>query len=217
MRRLKRLIRNSFPKEYRAASWQHQNLRRGLIRSETLTPYSYQINRLQVSTRSRRTFDSSRDRVLELVRDFDPEVQGIDIASFRGERPAIYVNHRSLGPAPLSIFGDAFRRAVLLASTLPTLEGGGVLLIDEFETGIHVSLLQQVFAWLKRAAREFQVQVIATTQSLEAVDAMALAVPDGSDDVVTFHLDQIEQETRVKRIDGRLLLRLRNERGLDVR
>ena len=40
---------------------------------------------------------------------------------------------------------------------------------------------------------------------------------DRIDDVVTFHLDQTEHETRAKRIYGDLLLRLRYESGLDVR
>ena len=155
--------------------------------------------------------------VLELVQSFDPEIQGVEIASFQGVRPAIYLNHRRLGPAPLSVFGDALRRAVLLASTLPTLEGGGILLIDEIETGIHVSALQRVFEWLKRWAIELDVQIVATTHSLEAVDAVALSASDAPGFLVTYHLDQTEHETRVKRIDGELLLRLRRERGLDVR
>jgi AAA domain, putative AbiEii toxin, Type IV TA system len=207
-----------------AQVWEDQPVHVGLPRSfrtpvatETLTPYSYQINRVQVSSRSRHVFDRRRDMVLELVQSFDPEIQGVEIASFRGVRPAIYLNHRRLGPAPLSVFGDALRRAVLLASTLPTLEGGGILLIDEIETGIHVSTLQRVFEWLKRWAIELDVQIVATTHSLEAVDAIALAASDTPDVLATYHLDQTEQETRVKRIDGELLLRLRRERGLDVR
>ena len=74
-----------------------------------------------------------------------------------------------------------------------------------------------MFDWLTKVARELRVQVVATTHSLEAVDAIALTIPDRLSDLVTFHLDQTEQETRVKRIDGELLMRLRRERGLDVR
>ena len=197
--------------------------RRGNLPTDTLTPYSYQINRLQVRSHSQQLFPSIADPtkgrayVLELIRQFDSDIIDIEIASFRGGRPAIYLNHKRLGPAPLSIFGDALRRAVLLASTLHALKGGGVLLIDEIETGIHVSALQRVFAWLANAAKQFDVQIIATTHSLEAVDAIAQSVTDRIDDLVTFQLDQTEQETRVKRIPGELLLRLRRERGLDVR
>jgi len=204
--------------------WEDQPVRAGrprLTRSpvptETLTPYSHQINRVQARYQSQNLFEPRGDLVLGLIREFDPDVQDIGIASFRGARPAIYLSHRRLGPAPLSVFGDAMRRAVLLASTLPSLQGGGVLLIDEIETGIHVSALQRVFAWLTKAARELRVQIVATTHSLEAVDAMASSSRNGPPDLVTFHLDQTEHETRTKRIDEDLLLRLRRERGLDVR
>ena len=100
-------------------------LRPPLPRHETITPYSYQINRVQVRYLSGLRSDPQRDRVLDLVREFDPAVEDIKIASFRGDRPAIYVKHRRLGPAPLSVFGEGFRRAVFLASVLPPLEQGG--------------------------------------------------------------------------------------------
>lgn len=187
--------------------------------SFTLTPYSYQINIAQLRSQSRHLFssESRRETVLELIRQFDPDIMDIQVASFRGKRSANYLEHRHLGPAPLSIFGDAIRRAVLLANTLLSLKRGGVLLIDELETGIHVSALERVFVWLANLAKEFDVQVFATTHSLEAVDAMAQSVSNRIDDLVTFHLDQTETETRVKRIAGELLLRLRRERALDVR
>lgn len=189
----------------------------GYIPTETMTPYSYQINRVQVRHQSLQVFEDHQDLILELIRDFDPDVDNLKIASFRGGRPAIYVNHRILGPAPLSVFGDALRRAVLLASTLPVLRDGGLLLIDEVETGIHVSTLKNCFSWLTKASRQLRVQVIATTHSLEAVDAIVLSSPDNMGDVVSFHLEQTQEKTRSKRIGGDLLLRLRVERGLDVR
>ena len=161
--------------------------------------------------------EDRRDLVLGLVKEFDPDIQDVVVASLRGGRPAIYLKHRKLRPAPLSIFGDALRRAVLLASTIPVLRGGGVLLIDELETGIHVSALNRLFSWLVGVAREFNMQIVATTHSLEAVDSIAVAAADGIDDLATFHLDQTNEETQVKRIAGKLLLRLRRERGLDVR
>lgn len=190
--------------------------------TDTLTPYSYQINSLQIRSHTRHLFQaisfSPRGRrfVIELVRKFDPDVVDLDIASFRGNRPAIYLNHRKLGPAPLSVFGDALRRAVLLASTLHMVQGG-LLLIDEVETGIHISALENVFEWLIDVARDFNVQVVATTHSLEAVDSILMAAGDRIADLVTFHLADDDGQTRAKRIPGELLQRLRRERGLDVR
>lgn len=188
------------------------------VPTETLTPYSYQINRVQVRSQSRLLFDQdSPSLILDLIREFDPDVLEIKVASIRGARPAIYLNHRRLGPAPLSIFGDGLRRAVLLAGTLLALKDGGILMIDQMEAGIHVRALRGVFAWLTKAARDLGVQIVATTHSLEAVDGIVVSNKDVIDDVVTFHLNQTEHQTRAKRIYGDLLLRLRYEGGLDVR
>ena len=192
-------------------------LRRSPLPVETLTPYSYQINRVQLRFHSPYLFGADRSTVLDLIREFDPEITDIQPASFRGMRPAIYLNHKRLGPAPLSVFGDALRRAVLLAGTMLSLKDGGILLVDEIETGIHVSALERVFRWIASISRQLNVQVVATTHSLEAVDAVASASSTGHSDLVTFHLDQTEQNTEVKRIDADLLMRLRSERGLDVR
>ena len=84
-----------------------------------------------------------------------------------------------------------------------------MLLVDEIETGIHVSTLQRVFQWLTKIARELRVQVVATTHSLETVDAISMASQDGLRDFVTYHIEQNEHESRVKRINSDLLLRLR--------
>ncbi|MFM8443264.1 MAG: AAA family ATPase [Methylococcus sp.] len=185
---------------------------------ETLTPYSYQINTLQVKFQSKQIFQQDSPNTLELLRDFDDDIENIDLASFRGDRPAIYIKHKKLGIAPLSIFGDAMRRAVLLAGTLLSLKDGGILLIDEVEAGIHVGALGQVFEWLAKAAQSLRVQIFVTTHSLEALDAMlAVRTKLGEDDVVVFHLDQTPEITRAKRFSGNLLHRLRFERGLDVR
>ena len=194
-----------------------------VIPAEMLTPYSYQLNRMQVSSHSQQLlfplfheYKSGRETIVDLVREFDPDVIDINVASLRGGRPALYVSLKRLGSAPLSVFGDALRRAVLLASTIQTL-AGGVLLVDEMETGIHVSALKKVFAWLAKAARRFEVQIIATTHSLEAVDAVCESVDGHVDNLVTFHINQNNETTTVKRIAGEMLLRLRRERGLDVR
>jgi hypothetical protein len=213
-------IAMQFWEEDRMAGRSYRPQPKGNLATETLTPYSYQLNRLQVRSHSFASLAASKEgrhNVLELITEFDADILDIEVLSLRGRDPAIYLRHKTLGPAPLSIFGDALRRAVLLASTLHVLQGGGVLLIDELETGIHVSALQRVFAWLANAAQHLNVQVIATTHSLEAVDAIAQSMTDRIDDLVTFHLKQTERETSAQRIHGELLLRLRRESGLDVR
>ncbi|HET6883745.1 MAG TPA: AAA family ATPase [Pirellulales bacterium] len=190
--------------------------RRLSLRTETLTPYSYQINPLQVRHQSLAKLKGNRAAVVGLVREFDVEIEDVEIVSIRGARPVIYLRHRRLGPAPLSIFGDALRRAVLIAGTLPTL-AGGVLLIDEIEAGIHRDALARVFSWLVRTARELNVQIFATTHSLEAIDAILYAEQDELDDLATFRFPAPNSSQRLAKFPGRALFNLRYEGGLEVR
>jgi ABC-type transporter Mla maintaining outer membrane lipid asymmetry ATPase subunit MlaF len=192
---------------------------------EVLAAYSYQGNIRQTSALSAAIDSTDEPSLVSLLQQFDPDVQDVDIRSTMGVRPAIYLKHARLGLAPLSIFGDAMRRAVLLASTLSSLPAGGVLLMDEAEAGIHVGAQQRFFAWILQMAKQRQVQVFMTTHSLEALDALLMAMPEeaAGDEVVVFrlHHDQAQEPTsdqvQVKRFAGDLLHRLRFDRGLDVR
>ncbi len=195
------------------------NSNRERIKTESLTPYSYQTNQKQVVSLSKQSLSVSSDErwALDLARRFDGDIEDVSVESLDGRRPSIYLKHRKLGYAPLSVFGDAIRRAVLLANTLPTLRDGGILLLDEVETGIHVGKTDRVFAWLIEAARALKVQILATTHSLEAIDGFVTAEGNKVDDIVSYRLTQAEDETKVRRLAGDLLLRIRQERGLDVR
>lgn len=192
---------------------------------EVLAAYSYQGNVRQTSALSAAIDSTDEPSLVGLLQQFDPDVQDVDIRSTMGVRPAIYLKHARLGLAPLSIFGDAMRRAVLLASTLSSLPAGGVLLMDEAEAGIHVSAQQRFFAWILRIAKQRQVQVFMTTHSLEALDALLMTMPSEAtdDEVVVFQLHRSQRpkpassQVQVKRFAGDLLHRLRFDRGLDVR
>ncbi len=104
----------------------------------------------------------------------------------------------------------------MIAVTIPTVRGG-VLLIDELETALHVSVLRSVLGLLDWAVREFDVQVFATTHSLEAVDAVLATLPNANDGLVGYHLAIDGESRRANRYTGGLWERLRFERGLDIR
>jgi AAA15 family ATPase/GTPase len=124
------------------------------------------------------------------------------------------VRHDKLGTAPLSSFGDGLRRVLLLGVTLATVHGG-VLLVDEIETAIHFEALDKAFRWLRRAAKELDVQVFATTHSLEAIDALLMAGDDES--LAAYRLSTHESGVSAQRFSGAKLRRLREELGQEVR
>jgi hypothetical protein len=155
-------------------------------------------------------------QTLSLVRAIDERIRDVQILAPTGKRPAIYIDYASSGSLPLSAFGDGVRRAISIALLLPAV-GGGVLLIDEIESSLHVTALGSLFSWLVRSCDDLDVQLFATTHSLEAVDAMIDAESKNLDRIVGYHLEARTGVPQVQRLDGHMLHRLRYERGLDVR
>jgi hypothetical protein len=182
----------------------------------TITPFSHRIEQLQIQKLSEATMDDFKSSVLDLLRQFDPLIRGLDILSPGGIRPGLYIRHDRIGTAPLTAFGDGMRRALMYALTVPAV-AKGVLLIDELEAAIHVSALGQVFSWLVGACIQHDVQLFATTHSLEALDAVLEAARSNLDQIAGYRLDEAESTAPVRRYGGDLLRRLRYERGLDVR
>ena len=91
-------------------------------------------------------------------------------------------------------------------------------MIDELEVTIHTEALINSFKWLVKWCRDMDVQLFATTHSLEAVDALLAVVEAELDsDLVLYRLEPKESQTRVVRHDGLRLRRLREELGQEVR
>jgi AAA15 family ATPase/GTPase len=128
----------------------------------------------------------------------------------------VYLRDRYAGFLPLSSFGDGIRRVLSLALAVPRAKRG-ILLVDEIETGLHVSMLSTVYGWLWRACFQHDVQLFATTHSLEALDAMLDADTTDDEDTVAFQFLGDSDHPSVRRFGEHQLKRLRRERGLDIR
>lgn len=116
-----------------------------------------------------------------------------------------------LGEAlPLTQAGQGMYR---LVSILGTLLGDrpDILLIDEIETGLHHTVLEDVWKGIAAAARELKVQVFATTHSAECIAAAHRAFADS-----TTYDFRILQLFRLKTgIQGRVLDRNLIEAGIE--
>ena len=193
----------------------HEPPRDPMLAVATVSPFSHRVEQLQVSQLSEATLTAKEFSVLECVNLIDPEVRELEILSRRGIRPTLWVRHATAGYAPLYTLGDGVRRILTMALALIEAQNG-VLLIDEIETAIHKDALVRVFQWLVRAASQFNVQLFATTHSLEALDAVLMAQMGEPDQLVAFHLPE-HGTGQAKRFSGELLDNLRFERGLDIR
>ena len=189
-----------------------RELKQSSVRVRTITPVSHRTERNLVERYSRTVLKNERETVLELIQQFDSAITDIQVldTGFSG----LYLTHKKTGVTPVSALGDGVRRAVAMALTVPQV-ANGVLLIDEIETAIHVSVLNEVYHWLYQACQRYNVQMFATTHSLDAVDALLKAHSAATEDLVTYRLDLSGKPA--KRFSGEILDRLRDELGLDVR
>lgn len=77
-------------------------------------------------------------------------------------------------PIPLRAFGEGMNRLLGIALALVNCRNG-ILLIDEIESGLHYSVLPDVWKLIFKTAKDLNVQVFATTHSKDCVEAFAAA------------------------------------------
>lgn len=199
--------------------WDRETIRatpedRSFARAELVMAYQHWLSS-SAERFSRARLENTTDDLLGLLRLLDDNIRGLELLQPEGEA-TLYIEHAANGLVPLSVFGDGVRRALLLAEAVVRARGG-LLLVDEIETGIHVDAITGVFTWLLRACRAYDVQLFVTTHSIEAVDAILKADETPEEDVIGYRLERENGLTTAKRFGENQLRWMREERGLDVR
>ncbi len=146
------------------------------------------------------------DLLVEALRVVEPRLESIEDNASSGE-PMIWVDIGLRELVPLPVMGAGMThvtRVVLAAATVP----GGVVLVDEIENGLHHSILPDVWRTVGNVAKQFNVQVFATTHSFECVEAAyealgadgfrlhRLEAADGVNRCVTYEAEALEGAIR---------------------
>ena len=119
--------------------------------------------------------------VLDWLRMLDPRVEDLDYVAGRLRARLALLKVEGEGRLPLRSMGDGLTKLfhiALAAASAPQ----GVLLIDEFENGLHWSVQEKLWKALARAARDFNVQVFSTTHSRDCIESFAAAAKDAGPD-----------------------------------
>lgn len=111
------------------------------------------------------------DRVIEALRIIEPEVERL--AAISRARDGLLVKLRDMDMRiPLGSMGDGIRYLLTLAMHLVYVSGG-CLLVDEIDTGLHYSVMEKLWRLVLESARRLDVQVIASTHSLDCLRSLA--------------------------------------------
>lgn len=96
-------------------------------------------------------------------------------------------------PVPIGSLGDGVWRFLGLALSLAT-AAGGVLLVDEIDTGLHHTVLDKMWAMVATTAERLGVQVFATTHSRDCVESLASIARPGVGDGSQVTIQRIDPD-----------------------
>ncbi len=165
--------------------------------------------------------DGYKEICLKALQLFDENIE--DMIIFKSDisnRPVEYLKHKRLGNMPLSTFGDGIKKVLVLSNAIAKATGG-ILLIDEMETAIHKKYYDDIFKFIVKVCKAFDVQVFITTHSLEAIDAL-LATQDYEQQTIEDSINVVtlkrENNTTYSRVlSGREVAQNREAFGFEVR
>jgi len=115
---------------------------------------------------------------------------------------------------PIGSMGDGMWHVLGIALALAR-AAGGVLLIDEIDTGLHYTVMSKVWEMILKTAKHLDVQVFATTHSHDCVSSLAevcRSIPPGQ---VSLQRIELDKERAVAFTEKEILIAA--ERDMEVR
>jgi energy-coupling factor transporter ATP-binding protein EcfA2 len=133
--------------------------------------------------------------VVESLRIIEPDLERIAFLSEnRGSLSSILLKlAESEQRLPLGSFGDGSKRLLALSLNLLSARKG-FLLVDEIDTGLHHSVMIDMWKLVIETAKRLDVQVFATTHSLDCVHALAWVQEQNPDLAAEVTLHRIEKD-----------------------
>lgn len=123
--------------------------------------------------------------IVDAMRILMPEIDSIHFLA-GGGRQGILVGQRNVKPRlPVGSYGDGMRRLLAISLALVSTRDG-CLLIDEIDTGLHWTVMEDMWRLVVEAARRSNVQVFATTHSYDCIKGLGTLIrsaPDLADQV----------------------------------
>lgn len=132
-------------------------------------PSKYQIRNKELASDFDAAFEKGNyQHILKGLQIVDSSIDGARTSSV-GE-PVIKITKQGR-PMSLSSFGDAIYKVVSIILKALNAPEGGILLIDEVENGLHYTVQEEFWRLLFILAKEFDLQIFATSHSLEMINA----------------------------------------------
>jgi len=145
-----------------------------------------------------------QDEIVKFLKIIEPNLKSLSSVTMGN----ISMIHGDIGlkrKIPVCYMGEGVSKLLSIILAIANAKDG-IVLLDEFENGIHHSVMEKVWEGIGRAAREFNCQIIATTHSYECLEAAYNGLSgDLRTDFTYLRLDRINNETKAKIFDFDML------------
>lgn len=131
------------------------------------------------------------DMVLEALRSVEPSIERIAV-SLDAHASTFVKLADSNKRIPLKSLGGGVSRMLGIALFLAKARGG-ILLVDEIDTGLHYSVMADMWRLVRDTAKRLDVQVFATTHSRDCYEALAEISRAGVDKDSEVSIQRIEK------------------------
>ncbi len=143
------------------------------------------------------------NRIIKILQKIEPSLVNLSL----GVDNTIYCDTGLDRLVPINIMGDGIYR--LLSIILSISDAlGGIVLIDEVENGFHHSSQEILWSAIFEAGKEYDVQIFATTHSLECVKAfsnMYYEADPGEDSIKLYRIEKNKDKFKVIHYEPDLL------------
>lgn len=157
--------------------------------------------------------EDKKDDFIKILKIFDENITDISVVE-----KTIWIHSSTKNTMPLFSYGAGMQKALLIAIAILKAKDG-ILLVDEIETAIHTSALREVFEFVLKACYELNVQLFATTHSIEIIDKLLECQQEYLEDirVITLTNSDGKSKTFARVLDGETAREERKEYNLELR
>lgn len=138
------------------------------------------------------TLTDAEDRVLEALQLISSNIKRVNVVGGsdigKSRLPKVVITGEK-EPIALRSLGDGMTRLFGISLALVNCNNG-ILLIDEIESGLHYSVLPDVWRLIFKTAKDLNVQVFATTHSKDCIEAFAQAAYDSPEEGMLIRLER---------------------------
>ena len=101
--------------------------------------------------------------IIDVLKTMEPKLSKIVL----GTNNMMYADIDLDNLIPINLMGDGIKRLLTILIAMQEVRGGGVVMIDEIDNGLHFSAMENLWKVVLKMARALDVQVFATTHNVE--------------------------------------------------